>query len=67
MTCRFEGVIHFAGLKVAEEKSMLFYNDNLISTINFLQLQVMVARRYILPFLFFSFFALFHCWVTGCH
>jgi hypothetical protein len=27
----------------------------------------MAARRYIPPFLFFSFFALLHCWLTGYH
>jgi hypothetical protein len=33
MLCRFDAVNHFAGLKAAREKPLLYYDDNLIGTI----------------------------------
>lgn len=38
--CRFDAVIHFAGLKAVGEsvqKPLLYYNNNLIGTINLLE------------------------------
>jgi UDP-glucose 4-epimerase len=52
MLCRFDAVNHFAGLKAAREKPLLYYDDNLIGTITLSNSQVMATRRYIYLFLF---------------
>lgn len=39
-TCRFDAVIHFAGLKAVGEsvmKPLLYYDNNLVGTINLLE------------------------------
>jgi UDP-glucose 4-epimerase len=68
--CRFEAVIHFAGLKAVGEsvaKPLLYYDNNLIGTITLLQ--VMAAhgckKVYTLPLLFCLLSFSFPCIAAG--
>lgn len=58
--CRFDAVIHFAGLKAVGEsvqKPLLYYNNNLIGTINLLETMAAHGCKKVI---------IFPCWIYCC-
>lgn len=56
--CRFDAVIHFAGLKAVGEsvkEPLLYYNNNLIGTINLLEVMAENGCKKVSMVLCFSF------------
>jgi len=56
-SCRFDAVIHFAGLKAVGEsvqKPLLYYNNNLTGTITLLEVMAAHGCKKVKSFLFLS-------------